>query len=287
MQLGQPSRTALATAYARAYHQIASEPRIFTDPLAIRIAGVTPDELADLHTAIIQEHDTDGALRRRRRMFLAARARFAEETIADAVAAGTRQVVVLGAGLDTFAYRNPYPDVRVFEVDHPDTQAWKRERLESAGIEIPVSLTFAPVDFESQTLAAGLAAADFDRSRPAVFVWLGVIMYLTEETILDTLRFVAGQATPTQLIFDYLYPAAASGPEDTVQRTARADRVAAIGEPWLSFFTADEIANILRENGFDQINDRGAPHLIAGYLGIPTPQSATIPPHVLCATRTA
>ncbi|MGY4099853.1 class I SAM-dependent methyltransferase [Nocardia sp. R16R-3T] len=285
MQLGQPSRTALATAYARAYHQIASEPRIFTDPLAVRIAGVTPEQLAELAMATIQEDDTD--MRRRRRLFLAARARFAEDTVADAVAAGTRQVVILGAGLDTFAYRNPHPEVRVFEVDHPDTQRWKRQRLDAAGIVIPASLTFAPIDFESQTLAAGLAAVGFDRSRPAVFIWLGVVMYLTRDTILDTLRFVAGQATPVRLVFDYLYPASASTSEEMDQRTARADRVAAIGEPWLSFFTADEIANILRNTGFDQVDDRDAPNLIAGYLGTTPRQVSSVPPHVLCAKRTA
>lgn len=285
MQLGQPSRTALATAYARAYHQIASEPRIFTDPLAIRIAGITPGQLTDLETAKFQDDDTD--MRRRRRLFLAARARFAEDTVADAVAAGTRQVVILGAGLDTFAYRNQHPDVRVFEVDHPDTQEWKRQRLDAAGIELPASLTFAPVDFESQTLAAGLAAAEFDRSRPAVFVWLGVIMYLTRDTILDTLRFVAGQATPVRLVFDYLYPASAATSEEMDQRTVRADLVASIGEPWLSFFTADDIANILREAGFDGVDDRDAPNLIAGYLGIEPRQGSTAPPHVLCAMRTA
>ncbi|WP_433599386.1 class I SAM-dependent methyltransferase [Nocardia sp. CA-135953] len=283
MQLGQPSRTALATAYARAYHQIASEPRIFTDPLAVRIAGITPDQLADLETTTYQN---DSDMRRRRRLFLAARARFAEDTVADAVAAGTRQVVILGAGLDTFAYRNPHPDVRVYEVDHPDTQQWKRQRLDAAGIELPSSLTFAPVDFESQTLAAGLAAAGFDRSRPAVFVWLGVIMYLTQDTILDTLRFVAGQATPVRLVFDYIYPASASKGEEMDQRTARADLVASIGEPWLSFFTADEIANVLRETGFDRVDDRDAPHLVAGYLGIKPRQGSIVPPHVLCAMRT-
>ncbi|MFI7665500.1 class I SAM-dependent methyltransferase [Nocardia sp. NPDC049526] len=285
MQLGQPSRTALATAYARAYHQIASEPRIFTDPLAVRIAGITPDQLADLETAAFQNDDTD--MRRRRRLFLAARARFAEDTVTDAVAAGTRQVVILGAGLDTFAYRNPHPDVRVFEVDHPDTQEWKRQQLDAAGIELPASLTFAPVDFESQTLAAGLAAAGFDRSRPAAFVWLGVIMYLTRDTILDTLRFVADQATPVRLVFDYLYPASASTGAEMDLRTARADLVASIGEPWLSFFTSDEIADVLREAGFDRVDDHDAPNLVAGYLGIKPRQGSTVPPHVLCAMRTA
>ncbi|MEU7766784.1 class I SAM-dependent methyltransferase [Nocardia sp. NPDC049190] len=286
MQLGQPSRTALATAYARAYHQVAAEPRIFTDPLAIRITGVSPDRLPDLARGVLRE-PADLALQRRRRMFLAARARFAEETVAAAVAAGTRQVVILGAGLDTFAYRNPHPQLRVFEVDHPNTQAWKRQRLAAAAIDIPPSLTFAPVDFESQTLASGLTAAGFDRGRPCTFVWLGVVMYLTRETILDTLRFVAGQATPVQLVLDYLYPESAAAPEQAAQRQARAGRVASIGEPWLSFFTAAEFAQVLREIGFDRVDDRSARTLVDGYLGSPEPEFAdgAFGPHVLRATR--
>jgi methyltransferase (TIGR00027 family) len=195
-------------------------------------------------------------------------------------------VVVLGAGLDTFAYRNPHPNIRVFEVDHPDTQEWKRHRLDTAGITTPTTLTFAPIDFESQTLAEGLAAAGFDRSRPAVFVWLGVVMYLTSDAILDTLRFVAAQAVPTHLVFDYLYPASAAAPEDATQRRARADRVASIGEPWLTFFTAEEIDRELREIGFDEVDDHAGPTLVADYLGIPPSATSAAPPHVLRAART-
>ena len=117
MDVGQPSRTAWATAFARAYHQIADDSRVFADPLAVRIAGVDPGELTP---------DADETTKHRRRFFIAARSRFAEDSAAAAIASGTRQIVILGAGLDTFAYRNPHPDVRVFEVDHPQTQAWKR-----------------------------------------------------------------------------------------------------------------------------------------------------------------
>src|SRR5918998_893984 len=203
MREGRPSRTALATACARAYHQIADEPRILTDPLAIAITGVGLDEIIERETTGDQP-TADPTMPQRRRLFLAARSRFAEDTIAAAVAAGTRQVVVLGAGLETFAYRNPHSGVRVYEVDNPDTQAWKQNRLEAAGIAIPRSLTFVPVDFESTTLSDGLAATDFDRNEPAVFMWLGVVMYLTMDAIRATLRFVAGQATPVQVVFDYL-----------------------------------------------------------------------------------
>src|SRR5687768_7568694 len=125
METGQPSRTAYSAARYRAAHQILDGGSIFTDPLAVRIAGTPEDQLR-----------ADGA-RRPMRVFIAARTRFAEDALATAVRGGVRRLVVLGAGLDTFAYRNPYPDLQVIEVDHPDTQAWKRRRLAEAQIEIP------------------------------------------------------------------------------------------------------------------------------------------------------
>ncbi|MEV6773814.1 SAM-dependent methyltransferase [Nocardia sp. NPDC051030] len=285
MRIGQPSRTALATAYARAYHQIANEPRIFTDPMAIRIAGASPEKLIDMDANTLTDPGA-AAIQYRRRLFVAARARFADDTIAEAVAAGARQVVVLGAGLDTFAYRNPYPGVRVFEVDHPDTQAWKRDRLETAGIPLPDSLTFTPVDFETQTLAAGLSAVGFDRDQPAVFVWLGVVMYLTEQTVLDTLRFIADQAAPTRVVFDYLCPADPDSPAEIEFLRERSARVAALGEPWLCFLTPVQIESDLRTLGFNSIEDLDSLALIQHYAGIPAPTSTLNPPHVLRAGRT-
>ncbi len=174
-----PSRTALATAYSRAYHQIADQPTIFTDDLAIPLLGVTADELTALST---RPADPVGAVisdRGGRRLFFATRARAAEDAIAAAVAAGTRQLVILGAGLDTFAYRSQNPDLRVFEIDHPATQAWKRDRLAAVGIDIPATVSLVPVDFETQDLAAELESAAFVRTEPAIFIWLGVIFYLT------------------------------------------------------------------------------------------------------------
>ncbi|MEU4342372.1 class I SAM-dependent methyltransferase [Nocardia sp. NPDC023852] len=279
MKVGEPSRTALATAFSRAYHQIAPEPRILVDPVAVRITGASPKELIDRATAILNEVGMDPMLQRRRRMFLAARSRFAEETIATAVAEGIQQVVILGAGLDTFAYRNPYDGVRVFEVDHPDTQAWKRERLAAAGIDIPDSLTFAPVDFESRTLDEGLSTAGFDRGQPAVFVWLGVVMYLTKDAIVTILEFIAGQSASTRVVIDYLYP-----PTSDTSQQARVDRVAAIGEPWLSFFTAEEFADQLRALGFDQIEDHTGAVLVDRYLERPAPSTGgEAGPHVVRA----
>jgi methyltransferase (TIGR00027 family) len=121
------------------------------------------------------------------RIFIAVRTRFAEDALAAAVERGVRQVVVLGAGLDTYAYRSTLRDrLCIFEVDHPATQAWKRQRLVDAAIPIPNSLTFAPIDFKHQTLAEGLAAAGFDSAQQTFFTWLGVVPYLASVLFLPT-----------------------------------------------------------------------------------------------------
>ncbi|EID78314.1 methyltransferase [Rhodococcus opacus RKJ300 = JCM 13270] len=260
------------TAYARAYHQIVDRPRILTDPLAARLLGVTVDELTELVRSA-EDHPGSGVdseiLRlgvsdRSRRLFFAARARFAEDRVAEAVAACVRQVVILGAGLDTFAYRNPHPDLRVFEVDHPATQAWKHQRLAASGIDQPERLTFVPVDFETDTLGTRLEAAGFIRTDPAVFVWLGVVFYLTPDASRSTLEYIARQTEPVEVIFDYLQ--SADTDEERAQLQARARRAAAVGEPWFSYFTPDDMAAELRALGFTDIEDYSAADLIAGYL---------------------
>lgn len=264
-----PSRTALATAYARAYHQIADVPAIFEDNLAAPLLGVTNDELTELST---RAGDQIGAVinDRARRLFFATRARVAEDAIAAAVDAGTRQVVILGAGLDTFAYRNQNPDLRVFEVDHPATQAWKRDRLASVGIDLPPTLTLVPVDFETRHLASELEFGAFSRNEPAIFVWLGVIFYLSPSAARSTLEYIAGQDQPVEVVFDYLQSASAE--EDRAHLLARSERLAAAGEPFFSYFTPDEMANLLRTLGFTTIHDCAAQDAIASYLGVPGDQ---------------
>src|SRR5215470_14193166 len=183
MRDGQPSSTARGAAAYRAIHQTHEGAAIFRDPFAVRIL--------DAETRATLDEMAADPSRRGMRLFIVARSRFSEEALAASVARGTRQVVVLGAGLDTFSLRNPHPDVRVFEVDFPATQTWKREQLERAGITPPGSLVFAPVDFERQSLAEGLANAGFDPGRPAFFQWLGVVPYLTHEAISSTLDYIA------------------------------------------------------------------------------------------------
>src|ERR1700733_996414 len=168
MQKGKFSRTAQRVAIRRAAHQLLDEPKVLDDPLALRIIG--SEAAAELRSNPKEHH----AFSRAFRAFMAARSRFAEDELAGAVARGVRQYVVLGAGLDTFAYRNPHAGLRVFEVDHPATQEWKRERLRAANISVPSSLTFVPIDFERKTLDVGLEQRGFDANAPAFFSWLGV-----------------------------------------------------------------------------------------------------------------
>ncbi len=187
MDQNQPSRTALGAALHRAAHQLVDTPPVFVDPLAVRIVGGETEHVL----AYAQE---DEAARAGLRAFIAARSRFTEDCLAEACDRGVRQYVLLGAGLDTFAYRSSarFPGLRVFEVDHPATQGWKRERLAAAGISIPPSLTYVPVDFDREILSERLAHAGFEALAPALFAWLGVTPYLTSESVLATLSWVAG-----------------------------------------------------------------------------------------------
>src|SRR5450432_444076 len=152
MEPGKPSRTALLVAIHRAAHQVREGGVIFTDPLAMRILG------ADAEAQVREAGDDPFSLALRQ--YLVVRSRITEDALASAAEQGTRQLVILGAGLDTCAYRSAHGDrLRIFEVDFPATQDWKRAMLAAAGIDVPKTLVFAPVDFDRQTLADGLAAA--------------------------------------------------------------------------------------------------------------------------------
>jgi methyltransferase (TIGR00027 family) len=255
MRAGQPSQTARGAAAYRAIHQTLDGAAIFNDPHALKI-------LDDETRASLDRIAADPS-QRPMRLFIAARSRFSEEALAASVARGVTQIVVLGAGLDTFALRNPFAGqgVRVFEVDHPSTQAWKRERLTDAGLALPASLTFAPVDFERQSLAGGLERAGFDRARPAFFQWLGVVPYLTREAISATLDFI-GDIEGSAVVFDYTEPFENHSPERRANLMATADRAAARGEPWLSFFDPPELSAVLRSKGFADIEDLGFADLV-------------------------
>jgi methyltransferase (TIGR00027 family) len=256
MEAGRPSSTAVITAAVRARYQSSDPPRIFDDPLAARIVGHDLDEpVVEFLTGI-----PDRVL-----PYMVVRYRFAQDALERAAAAGVDQVVILGAGLDTFGCRNPYEQVTVFEVDHPETQAWKRNRLATAGIDVPPSLRFTPIDFERETLSAGLTAAGFDRDHAAFFVWLGVVYYLTRSAVTATLRFIGDLDQGAEVVFDYREPLSTMSSRARERYEQGGRRTAAVGEPLVSFFTETQMAEELRTAGFDEIEDLTLPTALARY----------------------
>ena len=259
MQDGIPSRTALGVALRRSVHQLYDQPLVLDDPVAARILGSAyPDELQQA------EVERNGTFAEIFRAFLVARSRYAEDNLLRAVEAGVRQYVLLGAGLDTFAYRNPHSGLRVFEVDHPATQAWKQDLLRRSGIEAPSSLRFVPVDFERQGLADQLGAAGFDFGTPAFFAWLGVVPYLTIEAFRGTVGLIAGGPTGSGAALDYVVPRESLPFHERLARDLLASRVRKAGEPFRLSFTPEQIASELAE--FRQIEDIGSKEINARYF---------------------
>jgi methyltransferase (TIGR00027 family) len=258
MQPGKFSKTANRVAIRRAAHQLLDHPKVLDDPLALRIIG--PEAANDLRSNPKEHH----AFSRAFRAFMAARSRFAEDELTRAVAHGVTQYVILGAGLDTFAYRNPHPGLRVFEVDHPSTQAWKREQLQAAYIPVPQSLTFVPIDFEQQTLIVELKRSGLDFATPAFFSWLGVTPYLTREACMTTLRFIAKMPAGSGVVFDFALDPALLNAGQREALDALAKRVASVGEPFQLFFDPAKLQSDLESLGFHrteflqgaQINER-------------------------------
>jgi methyltransferase (TIGR00027 family) len=257
MQTGRASKTALRVAIRRAAHQVMDQPPVLDDPIAVRLVG--PDFARDMERA---QHK----VARDFRAFMAVRSRFVEDQLAVAVTRGVRQYVVLGAGLDTFAWRNPFPELRVFEVDFQATQEWKRAMLDKAKLATPAGLTFVPLDFEHQTLRAGLVGAGFDAGKPAFFGWLGVVPYLTREAFRATLSDIARMPAGSGVGFDYGLSAAVLGPLHRLALQALADRVAAAGEPFKLLFTPDEVERELHQAGFTRIEQLDSKRLNARYF---------------------
>jgi len=259
MEPGQPSRTAFAAATHRAAHQQLENGAIFRDPLALTILGPDAQTMVDE----ISRRDPQ----RKMRFFIAMRSRYTEDAIDAAVKSSVRQLVVLGAGLDTFAYRSPYAGaLRIFEVDYPATQLWKRQRLAESGIAIPEWLTFAPVDFERESLPAGLAAAGFDPAQQTLFTWLGVVPYLTEDAIWSTLGFIASIPGGAHIIFDYSDPPETLDPDVKLYHDQRARRVEALGERWISYFEAEPLRQRLLDIGFLEVEDLRPGQLVNRYF---------------------
>ena len=276
LESGEPSVTAIGVALRRAAHQLLDDPKVFDDPLATKIIG--DDALARLTAGLEQHrHPFNLALR----AHVVARSRYAEDRLAQAHACGVRQYLVLGAGLDTFAWRNPFPDLQVFEVDHPSTQGWKRSRLEAVGVGAPGNLAFAPVDFSIQALGDALETAGFDRARPAFVSWLGVTMYLAEDAAMHTLAYLASLAEGSEAVFDFRISTEALEPLARPAHEALAARVAAAGEPFLSGFDPATLPGRLAALGFTEVEVLDGPALNRLYFdgradGLKLPDSSRI-----------
>ena len=265
MQTRGPSRTARNTAVWRAVHNILDEePKILPDPFARDLAGYSSDKaLLEANNAHPLAHipwlRTQFALRNR----------YAEDELLKAVQRGIEQYVILGAGLDSFAYRHPdlMQSVDVYEVDHPASQAWKRQRIAELGIAAPARLHYAPVDFEHQTLTQGLQAAGISGQKPIFLSWLGVTQYLSRDAVLRTLGEVAAwSGAGITLVMEFIAPASSLSEDEAALVRALADGTARIGEPWLSFFTAADMDDALRQSGFHTISHFGLDEAYDRYL---------------------
>jgi methyltransferase (TIGR00027 family) len=258
-----PSRTAMLTAVARALHREEASPTVLDDQFALALAGEEGPALIERLKAEVPEETLLGFSR-----WICVRARLPEDIVEAAVVEGVRQYVILGAGLDSFAYRRPdlLGRLRVFEVDHPASQAWKQARLSELGIDRPANLVFAPVNFETQTLRKELERAGFDFGAKAVFSWVGVTMYLTLGAIEATLATVAECLAGTRIVLTYNLSASALREMGLGTENRFAGIAAEMGEPFVSLFEPAEAEALLRRLGFDDIVNFGPEEALHTYF---------------------
>ena len=257
MKSNEPSRTALMVARQRAAHQLLDHGAIFSDPYAVRILGEHEQDVSQA----FKNHPMAAV----GRLFTAARSRIAEDALSKSVARGVPQVVILGAGLDTFALRNPHAArITIFEVDHPATQAWKRRCLADAGLPLPPWLTFVPVDFEQDDLQQKLGNAGFRRTAEAFFTWLGVVPYLTKKAIADTLAYIASIPN-AEVVFDYAEPPENWSEEWRAMAAARLAQLEKIGEQSLARLDPAAVAAILHSHGFGTVEDTSFQQIVSRF----------------------
>jgi len=261
-QAAKPDSTAVRVALWRALHvEVDAAPHVLDDKIGLQLAAPEGDWR--------RRPDMDPQFTRPFRASIMARARFIEDLVVEQVDRGVGQYVILGAGLDTFAQRRPEvaSRLKVFEVDQPGPQAWKRERLIEVGFGVPPWLRLVPVDFEAgQSWREKLAAAGFDAGQPAVVASTGVSMYLTREANLATLREIAALAPGSTLATTFLLPLELADPEvrpglELAEKGARAS-----GTPFISFFTPTEMRALAREAGFKETRHVSAAALARRYF---------------------
>jgi methyltransferase (TIGR00027 family) len=261
-QAAEPDSTAIRVALWRALHvEVDPPPHVLEDTIGLKLANPEADWR--------RRPDMDPNTLSPFRASILARARFIEDLVLEQAGRGVGQYVILGAGLDTFAQRRPETasQLHIFEVDRPDPQAWKRQRLIELGFGIPEGLRLVPVDFETgDSWWQKLADAGFDANRPAVVASTGVSMYLTKDAVAATLRQVAKLATGSSFAMSFLLPIELADPElrpilQMAEKGARAK-----GTPFISFFTTEEMLALAREAGFKAMRHVSAADLAARYF---------------------
>lgn len=282
MNAGGSSRTALTTALMRAVHTRRDRPRLIDDPWGDRLvsaaekaalyeralAGAAPDTRRRLEALDSQQAVLDTVLRANRTYGgVVIRARYAEDALAAAVARGVRRYVLVGAGFDSFIVRQPRfgRDLDIYEIDHPASQAMKRQRLDACAAPIPRNVHFVPADLREESLASVLSRCGFSRAEPAFFSWLGVTIYLTRDVNLATLRAIAASSAPgSEVVFTYIDQRVLEGRRSAALEQMRARR-ATEGEPWLSGFDPMTLANDLTGLGLELVDDLGGRDLTERY----------------------
>jgi methyltransferase (TIGR00027 family) len=273
---GKPSATALISAMFRAAHLLWDRPpRIFEDTLALRLTGCESEsalkaQMVQIQAEVARATNPEFALTLRRYVTAAVvtRSRYVEDEVDHAVGRGLSQYVILGAGLDSFAYRRPELAnvLDIFEVDHPATQAWKRDRLRAAGVDLPANLSLVAVDFERDSLIDNLRMSGYRTDAPSLFSWRGVTMYLSTDAIFGTLRVVAALAPGTEIIFEYIVPKDLVDEETQKVLAAAMAAAEARGEPQRSFFEPAQLAEQVRTIGFAEVSDFGPDEVEARYF---------------------
>ncbi|WP_448333149.1 class I SAM-dependent methyltransferase [Streptomyces sp. DSM 41534] len=263
-QTSAPDSTAVRVALWRAMHvQVDPPPHVLQDEIGLRLAA--PDD--DWRGRPDMDPDTTRGFR----AAVVARARFIEDLVAEQADRGVTQYVILGAGMDTFAQRRPEiaSRLRIFEVDQPGPQAWKRHRLVELGYGIPEWLHLVPVDFEaSESWLERLTAAGFDPAQPAVIVSTGVTMYLTEDATAATLRQIAGLAPGSTLAMTFLLPAELLDDADRPGLRKSKEGAQAAGTPFISFYAPQDMLALAREAGFKDVRHvSGASHAERYFAG--------------------
>jgi len=255
MKLRNPSFTANRVAMMRAAHQVLDNPIVFKDPIALSIID------AQSASSIYSKKRTfKTKLHSYLRAIVVARSCFAEAQLSEAIRNSVSQYVILGAGLDTFAYRNPnnHDNLHIFEVDYPATQDWKRRQLNAADIRIPETLTFVPIDFETQSLADQLEKAGFRTDELTFFSCLGVTMYLTHDTMMETMKFITS-STPSgsKIVFDYVIPPSSQNFLRRLVFYLLSKKAGRAGEPWKRFYDPNSLVKALNAIGFSKTEDIG------------------------------